>query len=90
MRVFSDTIVDVGLIPSFESEFTGWVFSDGSRYVLGTDPGEVTLYGTWAGAGYEVPEGPFIDPQILDIVAYVSMVAAIACIVLANYPRRSP
>ena len=90
VRVFSDTIVDVGLIPSFEREFTGWVFSDGSRYVLGTDPGEVTLYGTWVGAGHEVPEGPFIDPQILDIVAYVSMVAAIACIVLANYPRRSP
>ena len=90
LMVFSDTIVDVGLIPSFGKDFTGWVFDDGSKYVLGTDPGEVTLYGTWVDAGYDVPDEPFIDPAVLDIIAYVSMVAAVACMVLANYPRRSP
>lgn len=88
--VFGDTVVDTTLIPSNGREFVGWVFDDGTEYTVGTDPGEVTLYGTWVGAGHDVPTEPLIDPQILDIIACISMLVAVACMVLANIPRRSP
>ena len=87
--LFDDTVLDVGLLHSPESEFIGWMGEDGDRYDSLSGVGEITVHGSWVGAEYEAPEEPSLDPRIFDILAWIFMLASFICIVLSSMTKRA-